>query len=54
MEGLNSTSLPNTKMFKLKGVRLNIIYRNLQSSSFSPRRIEGEKNLEPLDKNYYK
>lgn len=33
----------NNKTIKLKGERLNIIYKNLQSSLFSPRRTEEKK-----------
>lgn len=42
----------NNKIFKLKGERLNTIYRNLQSSSFSPRRAEKlKKKHQQLEKN---
>lgn len=37
---LNFKGDMNNKIFKLKGERLNIIYKNLQSSLFSCRRTE--------------
>lgn len=35
----------NNKTIKSKGERLNIIYKNLQSSLFSPRRTEEKKKI---------